>query len=214
MNHAAPDPGRRRFLSTATLLGAAGIGTAGLAGFGVGTATASTETEADVSPQPNAADLGFLTDMTTHHVQALAMCQRVLGRDTGDAVQAAASEVLQNQAIEVGTMRAWLADWGASTAGSTDPMSWMGGEMGGHGALMPGMATDAEMMALSTAVGLDQGRMWLELMRAHHVGGVNMASAAVGLVATDKVRRLAEIQVKVQSFEIDQYDLLLATTYA
>ena len=36
--------------------------------------------------------------MTTHRVQALVMCQRVLGRDNHDAVQAAAAEVLQNYA--------------------------------------------------------------------------------------------------------------------
>jgi len=65
--------------------------------------------------EPNDADIGFCQDMSVHHLQALAMCRRVLGRDTGDAVQAAATEVLENQAMEVGQMRAWLTDWGAST---------------------------------------------------------------------------------------------------
>ena len=30
---------------------------------------------------PTEADIGFCADMTLHHVQALAMCQRVLGRE-------------------------------------------------------------------------------------------------------------------------------------
>lgn len=67
---------------------------------------------ADINGGATTADIGFCTDMSTHHVQVLAMCQRVQGRDTGDPVQAAASEVLQTQSIEIGTMRVWLADWG------------------------------------------------------------------------------------------------------
>ena len=154
--------------------------------------------------------------MTTHHLQALAMCQRVLGRDTGDPVQAAATEVLQTQAIEVGMMRAWLTDWGASTTTPTMAMGWMGMNDGAGmpTAMMPGLASDEEMRELSLAEGIGQGRRWIELMRAHHVGGVDMASAAIELVATEKVKRLARTQVDVQSYEIEQYDLLLATEYA
>jgi uncharacterized protein (DUF305 family) len=51
-------------------------------------------------------------------------------------------------------------------------------------------------------------------MRAHHVGGVAMAQAGASLAATTKVRRLARSQAQVQAFEIAQYDVLLATTYA
>ena len=86
------------------------------AGVAVGVASPFGDSAAAADEQPNEADIGFCTDMTAHHVQALAMCQRVLGRDTGDPVQVAAAEVLQNQAIEVGPMRAWLTDWGQSTA--------------------------------------------------------------------------------------------------
>jgi uncharacterized protein (DUF305 family) len=164
---------------------------------------------------PNSADIGFCTDMTTHHLQALVMCQRVLGRDTGDPVQAAATEVLTNQAMEVGQMRAWLADWGESTAEPEIVMAWMGMNDGAGmpQALMPGLASDEELQKLSLATGLDQGRMWLELMRAHHLSGAAMAEAAAGLAGSDKVRRLAAAQAAVQTYEISQYDLLLATTY-
>lgn len=162
-------------------------------------------------------DVGFCTDMTVHHLQAMAMCQRVLGRDTGDPVQAAAVEVLQTQAIEVGMMRAWLTDWGASTATPETVMGWMSGEHGGEGMPvdeMPGLASEDEMRALGSASGREQGRLWLELMRAHHVGGVAMAEAAVGLATEEKVRRIAQVQIDVQSYEIAQYDLLLAREYS
>lgn len=162
---------------------------------------------------PSVADVGFCTDMAAHHVQALAMCQRVLGRDTGEAVQAAASEVLQNQAIEVGMMRAWLTDWGESTASPETVMAWMHGGEAWPLEAMHGYASDAELHELSTTSGTAQGRLWLELMRAHHVGGVAMAEAAVRLTSESKVVRLAETQIATQTFEIEQYDLLLASIY-
>lgn len=193
---------------------AAGAGAAGVVGgVAIREATAADESGTE---SPSDADIGFLTDMTAHHVQALAMCQRVLGRDTGDAVQAAAAEVLQNQSIEVGTMRAWLADWGQSTSSPTTVMAWMGMNegQGMPAAMMSGLASDEEMRSLSLAEGTDRGRLWLVLMRAHHVGGVDMAEAAGELVSSEKVARLARIQAEVQSYEISQYDLLLSTAYA
>ncbi len=170
-------------------------------------------------------DIGFCTDMTAHHLQAVIMCERVLGRDTGDPVQAAATEVIRNQSIEIGMMRAWLADWDAPTTSPERVMAWMadhqsmtsmaeGAAAGIPLAEMPGYATDDQLAALSTTSGLDKGRLWLELMRAHHVGGVAMAEAAADLSSSEKVVRLATTQAEVQSWEIGQYDLLLSSVYA
>lgn len=207
----SPTTTRRSFLRQA------GIGTAiGVAAGLGGTAVTHSTAHAMSDDEPSAVDIGFCTDMTVHHVQALAMCQRVLGRDTGGPVQAAAVEVLQTQAIEVGMMRAWLTDWGQSTAAPAMAMGWMGmndGE-GMPAAMMPGLASDAEMRALGSASGIEQGRLWLELMRTHHVGGVDMATAAIEMARAEKVRRIAQVQVDVQSYEIGQYDLLLASDYA
>ncbi len=195
-------------------LGALAGCTAGIAAGATWSPRASAASAA--SDEPDEADIGFCTDMTAHHVQALVMCERVLGRDTGDPVQAAATEVIRNQAIEVGTMRAWLADWGQSTTTPEIVMAWMGMNAGAGMPLdwMPGYATAEELQSLSVTTGLDRGRLWLELMRAHHVGGVHMAEAAQELAGLEKVRRLARIQAEVQTFEIAQYDQLLATTYA
>ncbi len=194
------------------LLGALGAGLFGAATLGCASAEADTAS----GEEPNDADIGFLSDMAAHHLQALAMCERVLGRETGGPVQSAATEVLRNQSYEVGTMHAWLRDWGQSTATPDTVMAWMGMHEGAGmpAAMMPGLASDEDMFALATAEGESRGRLWLELMRAHHVGGVAMADAAVDLVATDKVRRLAGTQSAVQTYEIAQYDELLATTYA
>lgn len=215
----------RRSLVTGVLLGGAG----GVVGATVLQSRTQVAEANDGDPDPvpvgDPTDVGFCIDMSTHHVQAIGMCERVLGRDTGGAVQSAATEVIRNQSIEVGMMRAWLTDWGASTAPPTMVMGWM--SMTGDTADieiddagiplsdMPGYATDAQMFALSQSEpGLPQGRLWLELMRAHHVGGVMMAEAAVELTVDPKVIRLARTQAEVQAFEIAQYDLLLRTTYA
>lgn len=165
---------------------------------------------------PSDADVGFCRDMSIHHAQALVMCQRVLGRDTGDFVQAAAAEVLQNQAMEVGQMRAWLADWGESTVPPTIVMGWMGanGGLGIPVGDMPGYASSDEILELSTLSGWTRGRRWLELMRAHHVGGVMMATRATELAVCSKVARLAELQAAAQTYEISQYDVLLEGPYA
>lgn len=190
-------------------LGAGGVGFAG-GSAQVGADPAVVESAVAV---PNEATIGFCTDMSAHHIQAMAMCQRVLGRDTGDPVQAAAVEVLQTQSIEVGMMRAWLTDWGQSTSTPDTVMAWMGPHSSSSLEEMPGFASDDEMRALSLAEGRDRGRLWLELMRAHHVGGVHMASAAVDLVDVEKVQRLARTQADVQTYEIEQYDMILSNDY-
>ena len=168
------------------------------------------------SEQATEADIGFCQDMSVHHLQALDMCRRVLGRDTGGPVQAAATEVLENQAMEVGQMRGWLADWGASTVPPTTVMAWMGANQGAGMplAMMPGYASAEQLLELSLLTGIARGKRWLELMHAHHVGGVMMASQAQNLASSTKVVRLAKFQVLAQNYEISQYDLLLAGRYA
>jgi uncharacterized protein (DUF305 family) len=158
---------------------------------------------------PNAVDVGFATDMSFHHAQALAMCQRVLGTDTGGSVQAAAAEILQTQAYEMGLLQAWLRDWGESTAPPDEVMGWM------HTAQpadeMIGYATDEQMLELADLTGSAKGRLFLELMRAHHVGGVHMAEYAAEHAATEAVRDAAARMVSVQTYEIAVFDALLAT---
>lgn len=166
---------------------------------------------------PTVADVGFCKDMCVHHLQAIDLCLRVLGRQTGGAVQAAAAEVLQFQAMEVGQMRAWLTDWGESTVPPTHVMSWMlctTTEQGMPLSSMPGYASPQALAELSQLDGLAAGRRWLELMRAHHEGGVAMASEAVLLASSEKVIRLAKGQAASQRYEIHQYDILLRGIYS
>lgn len=174
--------------------------------------TACTAAPVVSSGTPNAADIGFCADMALHHEQALAMCQRVLGTDTGGPVQNAAAELLQNQSYERGLMHAWLAEWGESTAPPTEVMGWMGMAM--PASSMPGLASDTQTRHIAELTGIDKGREFLELMKAHHVGGVNMSDAAVTAASITRVITLAQQMSAQQTYEITMYDTLLATTYA
>ena len=164
-----------------------------------------------VDQTPDEVYIGFCTDMSAHHAQALALCQRVLGADAGGPVEAAAAEMLQNQAYEVGLMHALLQNWGRSTAPPTEVMAWMGMAMPLD--QMVGLASVEEMRELAERTGLAKGRMFLELMKTHHAGGVHMAEA-VGPEQTKRVQRLATQMVATQSYEIGVFYHLLATTYS
>jgi uncharacterized protein (DUF305 family) len=200
---------RRWFLSGAAAM---------TAGFGVGVLVPPAGTDVgataagDASVSPSAVDVGFFTDMSFHHAQALAMCQRVLGSDAGGPALAAAAEILQNQSYETGLMHAWLRVWGESTAPPDEAMGWM------HAAVpataMPGYATDGEMSELTELTGAAKGRRFLELMRAHHEGGVHMADYAAGAASTEVVRTAASTMAEVQRYDVTVFDELLATTYA
>ncbi|MDJ0336099.1 DUF305 domain-containing protein [Salinibacterium sp. G-O1] len=200
----APSTARRNFLA----LGAFAVAVAAL------TACTTTDgsTGSGTTESPNEVDIGFFTDMALHHEQALAMCQRVIGRDNGDSVQALAADILQNQSFERGVMHTWLAVWGESTAPPATVMGWMGMEM--PASEMMGLATDEQMSSLATTTGLAQGRLFLSLMRAHHVGGVHMAEMAREGAAIATVRSTAERMASIQNYEIGIIDQLLATTYA
>lgn len=190
------------------ILGVAGL--AGLSGVvGIGSVLNAATPDSD---EPSEIDIGFCTDMSFHHEQALAMCQRVIGRPTGDPVQSLAAEILQNQSYERGLMHAWLQQWGESTRPPTSVMGWMG--MSIEAEQMPGLATSEQMSDLSAAQEMDKGALFLELMRAHHVGGVQMADYAVETASTEQVRGRATQMSVTQSYEISLMDSLLAGTYA
>jgi len=195
---------RRGLLSGAAAAGAA---------FGLGTLVpAPVRRAAATGATPGAVDVGFFTDMSFHHAQALAMCQRVLGSDAGGPVLAAAAEILQNQAYETGLMHAWLRVWGESTAPPEQAMGWMHAAVAAEA--MPGYATDAQMSELTELAGTPKGRRFLELMRTHHEGGIHMADYAADSASTDVVRGAAATMAEVQRYEVAVFDDLLATTYA
>ena len=75
---------------------------------------------------------------------------------------------------------------------------------------MPGMMSAEDMQKLMDASGADFDRMWLQMMIAHHQGGVEMAEAVLARSDHPQVRALAEGMVQLQQKELDYMAELLA----
>lgn len=162
---------------------------------------------------PAAADIGFSQDMVVHHDQALEMSRAVRGRVDG-RVEVLAESILEVQNREVGVMRGWLDLWGAPQVSESEPMAWMDGEHAGHGSHgatsadeppMPGMASQAELAELDTLSGEALEVRFLQLMFAHHEGGIEMAEHGRRMASLDAVSALA----RSMSLEQEQEQTLM-----
>ncbi len=168
-------------------------------------------------PLDGSAEAGFARDMQTHHGQAVQMSLIVVDRTTDPAVRTMAKDIATSQQQQAGQMFAWLQLWGLTPTGSQPPMAWMGSDH--HGATsasgdavpMPGMASDADLQRLGAASGVDAERIYLELMIAHHRGGVEMADAVLSRSDRDEVVTLAGSMKAAQTSEISTMQSMLDT---
>ncbi|TQL48825.1 uncharacterized protein (DUF305 family) [Homoserinimonas aerilata] len=219
----ATEPRRRSWLSTrfvvAIILGATLLVAVA---FTVGRASAPVT----VDPTTTSAEAGFARDMQTHHLQAVAMSLIVRDETDDPEIRLLAYDIATAQQQQAGQMFAWLEVWGLPQAAPEPSMTWMSrplldGSVHDHGgasdapshepgAPMPGLATAEQMATLKTLSGVEAEKYFLELMIAHHQGGVEMAEAV--LVRSDErvVTRLAAGMVTVQQKEIDYMNDLLA----
>jgi len=177
-------------------------------------------------PQPaeGSADAGFARDMAAHHAQAVEMAEIVRGRTADTTIRAVATDASLTQTSQIGIMRGWLEAW-QLPVGSTQPrMTWMrGGMTGMHDAAstqpavsglladgrMPGMASTADVARLRTLPRTQMDRLFLQLMIAHHLGGVQMAEAGAQLASRSEVRALAKNIVASQRAEVVQMRTML-----
>jgi uncharacterized protein (DUF305 family) len=70
---------------------------------------------------------------------------------------------------------------------------------------MPGMQPPQAMDALEAATGDDAGRLFLTMMRDHHLGGVHMAEYAAEHGSDDDIRDLATRMARNQRVEANEY---------
>lgn len=168
-------------------------------------------------PAEGSADVGFARDMQAHHAQAVEMALLVRERTDDAELRQVALDIELTQQQQQGQMYGWLQVWGLPHASSAPPMAWADGH--GHGASrgnageqdpMPGMATAEQLAELAAADGANAERLFLELMIAHHEGGVAMARSALELAEEPAVRRLAQAVVDSQTAEIAVLRALLA----
>lgn len=91
---------------------------------------------------------------------------------------------------------------GDAAAGTPAPMV--------PGEPMPGMATSADLDRLASLTGVEAETLFLQLMIAHHQGGVEMAEAALSRTTNPLVTALAKAIVFAQLGEIQYMQELLA----
>ena len=166
------------------------------------------------TPMADSADAGFARDMAVHHQQAVEMSYIVRDRTKNVEVRRLAYDIAQTQANQRGMLLGWLDLWELPKVSSDAPMTWMGmGDMasGKDGALMPGMATNTDLKKLNTLSGKPAEVLYLQLMTAHHEGGIHMAKGCVEKCRVGVERKLAQGMVDSQQSEIDlMADLLKA----
>jgi uncharacterized protein (DUF305 family) len=152
-------------------------------------------------PSFNPVDVGFLSDMETHHRGAIELGFTYLGREHDSLVGHFAREIVLGQSQELAVMNSLLGETGSPASTSDDvAMEWMGHAVAP--AQMPGMASDADVEELRAAQGLDADDRFTRLMIVHHAAGVTMAQYAAEHGENAKVRQLAASMARVQRTEI------------
>jgi uncharacterized protein (DUF305 family) len=168
-------------------------------------------------------DVGFAQDMSVHHRQAVLMAGLARDRSTDPAIRLLAFDIETNQLQQIGQMQGWLSLWNAAALPTGRYMTWMpnsdsmpgmAGMTHGDGsagvAMMPGMASPAELNQLRAANGTQFDILFLQLMLRHHQGGAPMAQYAAQHGEMAQVRNLAEKMVVSQGAESDYMIQLLA----
>lgn len=162
------------------------------------------------TPADDSVAAGFARDMTEHHAQAVEMSLQALHTTDDPEVRTLATDIASTQGNQMGQMEGWIRTWDLPMAASGERMAWMVG-IDGHdhesmaaaeGAVMPGMATPAQMEELRSLEGEAADILYLQLMTTHHIAGVDMAQAALDGGVEGEVRRLSATMVTGQESEI------------
>lgn len=116
------------------------------------------------------ADVRFMQGMIAHHAQALVMTAMVPDREPSEGLALLAQRIEASQKAEIGLMQQWLRRRGEEVPPTDD----MHQHHAGHGMLMPGMLTDAQLGEMRAAVGPEFERLFLVYMISHHEGALTM----------------------------------------
>ena len=165
-------------------------------------------------PGNDSVDAGFLRDMRDHHDQAVLMAMTFRDNPGVDpTLRVMAGEIVIGQTFETGQMVELLRGMQAEEQNSSGiAMEWM--DMGVATAEMPGMATDDQLAALATAEGGAADELFVELMNAHHEGGIHMAEAARDTAKSARIADLAGRMAINQRVEIEELASTLAKSQA
>ncbi len=177
------------------------------------------------TPSTTSAEAGFARDMQTHHNQAVEMSFMVRDLSDDPKLRLLAYDIAITQASQSGQLHGYLTEWGLPQLGAEPSMTWMtlptsdgaahehgGGEGSAHtpGGPMPGLASPEQMAELATLRGVAAEKLYLQLMIAHHEGGVEMAEAVLERSDYPAVVTLARGLVTAQKSEIELMNGMLA----
>jgi uncharacterized protein (DUF305 family) len=153
-------------------------------------------------PGRDSVDVGFFQDMTTHHQQAITMALDYVRNGDDPRLLQTAREIVTYQSSEIGMMNVYLARWGRDGDQPARAMGWMQPPVPRNE--MPGLATEAQMAALSTARGAELDELFTALMINHHAGGVHMAANAAQHAEEASTRKWAAAMEDGQRGEISE----------
>ena len=154
-------------------------------------------------PGESSAEAGFARDMSEHHAQAVEMGMIAYRNASLAGIRTLGGDIALTQQSQIGMMQTWLKSWGLGPNSSEPPMAWMpDGTSGVDGNRMPGMATREEIAKLRSATGKEADILFCQYMLRHHLGGIHMVNALLGVSSNGEVRELAEIMRRNQSGEI------------
>ncbi|HVW40704.1 MAG TPA: DUF305 domain-containing protein [Amycolatopsis sp.] len=171
------------------------------------------------TPAAGSVEVGFAQDMSVHHLQAVTMANWARDHTTDPQVKQLAFDIQSTQLEQVGRMKGWLMLWDQPEQAPGAYMTWMAGApvhdhamaMTSSGvAVMPGMATDAELGRLRSLTGKDMDVYFLQLMLRHHQGGTAMAQYAHDHTSLPAVKTLAQNILDSQGNEVTLMQQMLA----
>lgn len=205
---------------TGLVLGAAGAVALLLVGATIGLLLSGRIGASATSATPGTAsvDAGFARDMIVHHDQGVLMAHYAEQNTTDAEISVMAYDIGATQSDQAGQMKGWLSLWDVPEFSSGPHMAWMSSDgHAGHdmsamatssaaaatdGALMPGMATNAQIEQLRAASGAASDVLFLQLMIRHHQGGLPMMQDAAAHAQSTVVANFAAKMVDAQESEI------------
>jgi uncharacterized protein (DUF305 family) len=157
--------------------------------------TADKDTQAPAAAQPNQADVTFTQSMIPHHQQAIEMAKLIQDRTTRPELRELAGAITTTQGDEIARMQGWLRSWGKPEA-----MTGMD-----HGQMaMPGMMDQSETDELMGLKGARFDLAFVEMMRRHHQGAIEMANTELKDGSLPEVKQLAQQVISAQQQEVRQ----------
>ncbi|MDH4044958.1 MAG: DUF305 domain-containing protein [Gemmatimonadota bacterium] len=120
-------------------------------------------------------DVRFVQGMIHHHAQALVMTDLLTSRSQTEAMHLLAERITVSQRDEIGLMRRWLTARQADVPQPPVTLDQTAGHHG-HGMMMPGMLSDAQLQQLAAASGAEFDRLFLTFMIRHHEGALTMVT--------------------------------------